>query len=210
MLYSINEQNATVALQNVRSRNRRREITEPGLSFVAPAPDAVHPYLLFLGQDIKDLHVHEAVVAAAAVKSGGGCRCKVSIHTSAYQIISRTFRKSSNTSSTATSGCICKDCNLNRNAPSPLQLQRTRLPGNAVGIIRNRPPKRGGGRVNEVIPRKTQVEVTGPLQDDREARDQKRCGYRRQLVETHRGASTEAHRKQTPKNDFDFQSTCKN
>jgi protein LSM14 len=60
MLYSINEQNATVALQNVRSFGTEgREKIEPGLAFVAPAPDAVHPYLLFRGQDIKDLHVHE-------------------------------------------------------------------------------------------------------------------------------------------------------
>lgn len=60
MLYSINETNATVALQNVRSFGTEgREITEPGLAFVAASPDAVHPYLLFRGQDIKDLHVHE-------------------------------------------------------------------------------------------------------------------------------------------------------
>jgi protein LSM14 len=59
-LYSINEANATVALQNVRSYGTEgREKTEPDTSFVAPQ-DAVHPYLLFRGQDIKDLHVHEA------------------------------------------------------------------------------------------------------------------------------------------------------
>jgi protein LSM14 len=70
MLYSINEQNATVALQNVRSFGTEgRENTEPGLAFVAPAPDAVHPYLLFRGQDIKDLHVHEQAAAEEAAKA---------------------------------------------------------------------------------------------------------------------------------------------
>ena len=59
MLYSINEQNATVALQNVRSYGTEgREVNDPETDFVAPA-DQVHPFLLFRGQDIKDLHVHE-------------------------------------------------------------------------------------------------------------------------------------------------------
>lgn len=55
-LYSINETNATVALQNVRSYGT--EGREEEGKFVAPT-DAVHPFLLFRGQDIKDLHVHE-------------------------------------------------------------------------------------------------------------------------------------------------------
>ena len=61
ILYSINEQDATVALQDVRSFGTEgREKAEAGGSgaFV-PAADAVHPYLLFRGCDIKDLHVHE-------------------------------------------------------------------------------------------------------------------------------------------------------
>lgn len=59
-LYSINESNATVALQNVRSFGTEgREKTDPSCTFVAPQDD-VHPYLLFRGCDIKDLHVHEA------------------------------------------------------------------------------------------------------------------------------------------------------
>ncbi len=58
-MYSINEQNATVALQNVKTFGTEgRELAEEGCIFVAPA-DTVHPYLLFRGQDIKDLHVHE-------------------------------------------------------------------------------------------------------------------------------------------------------
>jgi protein LSM14 len=60
VLYSINEQNATVALQNVRSFGTEgREATEQLLAFVGPSDD-VHPFLMFRGQDIKDLHVHEA------------------------------------------------------------------------------------------------------------------------------------------------------
>jgi protein LSM14 len=59
VLYSINEQNATVALQNVKTFGTEgRELAEEGCIFVAPT-DTVHPYLLFRGQDIKDLHVHE-------------------------------------------------------------------------------------------------------------------------------------------------------
>lgn len=58
-LYSINESDATVALQNVKSYGTEgREKAEEGCTFVPPQ-DAVHPYLLFRGQDIKDLHVHE-------------------------------------------------------------------------------------------------------------------------------------------------------
>lgn len=55
-LYSINEGDATVALQNVKSYGT--EGREQGGTFVPPQ-DAVHPYLVFRGSDIKDLHVHE-------------------------------------------------------------------------------------------------------------------------------------------------------
>lgn len=65
VLYSINESDATVALQNVRSFGTEgREKGEPPAAdgtpaaFVPPS-DAQHPYLLFRGCDIKDLHVHE-------------------------------------------------------------------------------------------------------------------------------------------------------
>eukprot|EP00567_Pseudictyota_dubia_P015307 CAMPEP_0197442860 /NCGR_PEP_ID=MMETSP1175-20131217/8774_1 /TAXON_ID=1003142 /ORGANISM="Triceratium dubium, Strain CCMP147" /LENGTH=107 /DNA_ID=CAMNT_0042973413 /DNA_START=45 /DNA_END=364 /DNA_ORIENTATION=- len=80
-LYSINEADATVALENVRSygtEGREKLVpprkpspdpetgevdeskVEPGEGgvFVA-AGEGVHPYLLFRGCDIKDLHVHE-------------------------------------------------------------------------------------------------------------------------------------------------------
>mmetsp|Transcript_120713 Transcript_120713/g.346851 ORF Transcript_120713/g.346851 Transcript_120713/m.346851 type:complete len:354 (+) Transcript_120713:220-1281(+) len=66
-LYSINEANATVALQNVRSYGTEgREQLDPETSFVAPQ-DAVHPYLLFRGCDIKDLHVHETTTEKPAI-----------------------------------------------------------------------------------------------------------------------------------------------
>lgn len=65
VLYSINESDATVALQNVRSFGTEgREKGEPTAAdgtpaaFVPPS-DTQHPYLLFRGCDIKDLHVHE-------------------------------------------------------------------------------------------------------------------------------------------------------
>ena len=65
-LYSINESNATVALQNVRSYGTEgREKTDSSTAYVAPQ-DSVHPYLLFRGCDIKDLHVHEAAAAKPA------------------------------------------------------------------------------------------------------------------------------------------------
>jgi protein LSM14 len=60
VLYSINESDSTLALQNVRSFGTEgREKTEENTTFVAPQ-DKVHAYLLFRGCDIKDLHVHEA------------------------------------------------------------------------------------------------------------------------------------------------------
>lgn len=60
-LYSINEADATVALQNVKSYGTEgREQTDPSGTFV-PAQDTVHPYLVFRGSDIKDLHVHERI-----------------------------------------------------------------------------------------------------------------------------------------------------
>ena len=69
-LYSINEADATVALQNVKSYGTEgREKMDEGCTFVPPQED-VHPYLLFRGQDIKDLHVHEkTAVAVEAVET---------------------------------------------------------------------------------------------------------------------------------------------
>jgi protein LSM14 len=64
-LYSINEANATVALQNVRSYGTEgRERIDASTTYVAPQ-DSVHPYLLFRGCDIKDLHVHESAAQPA-------------------------------------------------------------------------------------------------------------------------------------------------
>jgi len=60
-LYSINESDATVALADVRSYGTEgREKFDASVSYVPPQ-DAVHPYLLFRGCDIKDLHVHERI-----------------------------------------------------------------------------------------------------------------------------------------------------
>jgi len=59
VLYSINETNSTLALQNVTSFGTEgREKTDPSTAFVAPQ-EGIHAYLLFRGCDIKDLHVHE-------------------------------------------------------------------------------------------------------------------------------------------------------
>eukprot|EP00538_Stauroneis_constricta_P011465 CAMPEP_0119554644 /NCGR_PEP_ID=MMETSP1352-20130426/7068_1 /TAXON_ID=265584 /ORGANISM="Stauroneis constricta, Strain CCMP1120" /LENGTH=359 /DNA_ID=CAMNT_0007601259 /DNA_START=66 /DNA_END=1143 /DNA_ORIENTATION=+ len=64
-LYSINQANATVALQNVRAYGTEgREKEDPSTGYVAPQ-DSIHPYLLFRGCDIKDLHVHENASAPA-------------------------------------------------------------------------------------------------------------------------------------------------
>lgn len=49
-----------MALQNVRSYGTEDRDTE---TFAAPQ-DQVHPYLLFRGCDIKDLHVHESSTGA--------------------------------------------------------------------------------------------------------------------------------------------------
>lgn len=60
-LYSINESDATVALQDVKSfgTEGRELLDTTGSSTFVPPNDVVHAYLLFRGQDIKDLHVHE-------------------------------------------------------------------------------------------------------------------------------------------------------
>mmetsp|Transcript_21964 Transcript_21964/g.45163 ORF Transcript_21964/g.45163 Transcript_21964/m.45163 type:complete len:364 (-) Transcript_21964:268-1359(-) len=59
ILYSINETNSTLALQNVTSFGTEgREKSDPSTAFVAPQ-EGIHAYLLFRGCDIKDLHVHE-------------------------------------------------------------------------------------------------------------------------------------------------------
>jgi protein LSM14 len=60
VLYSINEANATVALQNVKSfgTEGREKLDPENTAFVAPQ-EGIHAYLLFRGCDIKDLHVHE-------------------------------------------------------------------------------------------------------------------------------------------------------
>ena len=72
ILYSINETNSTLALQNATSFGTEgREKTDPATSFVAPQ-EGIHAYLLFRGCDIKDLHVHEqeqeTTASQAAVK----------------------------------------------------------------------------------------------------------------------------------------------
>jgi hypothetical protein len=69
ILYSINEADATVALQNVKSYGTEgRENLNPETQFVAPQ-EGIHAYLMFRGCDIKDLHVHEQPDASEASKS---------------------------------------------------------------------------------------------------------------------------------------------
>lgn len=52
-----------MALQNVRAYGTEGRQTDDGIA--VPASEQIHPYLLFRGQDIKDLHVHENVAAPA-------------------------------------------------------------------------------------------------------------------------------------------------
>lgn len=65
-LYSINEKDTTLALQNVRSFGTEgREKNDPtGNTAAVPPQEGVHAYLLFRGCDIADLHVHEEQAAA--------------------------------------------------------------------------------------------------------------------------------------------------
>ena len=54
-LYTINTQESTVALQNVRSfGTENRKPDNP-----IPAPSEIYDYIIFRGSDIKDLHVCE-------------------------------------------------------------------------------------------------------------------------------------------------------
>ena len=68
VLYSINESDATVALQDVKSfgTEGRELLDTTGQTNFVPPQDTIHAYLLFRGQDIKDLHVHEKQATAAA------------------------------------------------------------------------------------------------------------------------------------------------
>ena len=69
VLYSINETDSTLALQNVTSFGTEgRDKSDPATAFVAPQ-EGVHPYLLFRGCDIKDLHVHEQQTETADAAS---------------------------------------------------------------------------------------------------------------------------------------------
>lgn len=70
-LYSINEGDATVALQDVKSYGTEgRELLDTtGASTFVPPNDVVHAYLVFRGQDIKDLHVHEKAKTEETVTS---------------------------------------------------------------------------------------------------------------------------------------------
>lgn len=64
-LYSISETDSTVALQNCTAHGTEgREAAAAGEAFVPPQ-EQVHPYLLFRGCDIKDLHVHESASATS-------------------------------------------------------------------------------------------------------------------------------------------------
>lgn len=58
-----------VALQDVKSYGTEgRELLDAtGMSTFVPPNDIVHPYLLFKGQDIKDLHVHEKTAAVTHI-----------------------------------------------------------------------------------------------------------------------------------------------
>mmetsp|Transcript_1689 Transcript_1689/g.3949 ORF Transcript_1689/g.3949 Transcript_1689/m.3949 type:complete len:283 (-) Transcript_1689:530-1378(-) len=78
-LYSINEAESTVALENVRSYGTEgRELLDTtGASTFVPPQDIVHAYLLFRGQDIKDLHVHEkASEASSPAASASGANAE--------------------------------------------------------------------------------------------------------------------------------------
>jgi len=75
VLYSINEADSALALQNVRAFGTEGREKVDSSNYIGPQ-DAVHPYLLFRGCDIKDLHVHEkkpkATVSEAVAHSSSG------------------------------------------------------------------------------------------------------------------------------------------
>jgi protein LSM14 len=202
MLYSINEQNATVALQNVRSFGTEgREITEPGLSFVAPAPDAVHPYLLFRGQDIKDLHVHEAAAAAAAEEEAAAAA-------KAAQ---------ASTTPTAPTPAPVKSAAAPRPTPpkavaaantAPPKQERTKpAPAASSAPLEEKGhsprPQSGAGRGNSG-PKKDAGRGNGGAR--RQRNDQVAVGTGASLLKRTARGAVNGGASETPKNDFDFQS----
>jgi hypothetical protein len=63
-----------VALENVKSYGTEgRELLDTsGNSAFVPPQDVVHAYLLFRGQDIKDLHVHEKAAEETLTNDAAG------------------------------------------------------------------------------------------------------------------------------------------
>jgi protein LSM14 len=200
MLYSINEQNATVALQNVRSFGTEgREITEPGLSFVAPAPDQVHPYLLFRGQDIKDLHVHEAAAAAAAAEAAAAEEAALKSNSDATATPATTapLKAAAAPRPPAEKTAPPKQEHTKsapaRAAPQALE-EKGHYPKPQGGGGRGSAPKREAGRGNGGGARRQR------------SHEQVAVGTGASLLKRTARGAVNGGASETPKNDFDFQS----
>jgi protein LSM14 len=140
VLYSINEENSTVALQNVRSFG-----TEGRGEQVVAASDAVHPYMVFRGQDIQDLHVHEDEAGTApppepasgpAAAPAPASRPSSNVASSGPPVATHQGKATSNDNATATTttrnapaaGAVTTDENARGAAgakPPPPQAQRS-------------------------------------------------------------------------------------
>jgi protein LSM14 len=189
MLYSINEQNATVALQNVRSFGTEgREITEPGLSFVAPAPDAVHPYLLFRGQDIKDLHVHEAAAAAAAEEEAAAAAAAAKAASTKAPVKATTAPRPTPPAAASTKTAPPRQ---ERTKPTPAAPQAALQGGGGRG---SSGPKKDAGRGN------------GGARQRQRSQDEVAVGTGASLLKRTARGAVNGGASETPKNDFDFQS----
>jgi protein LSM14 len=197
MLYSINEQNATVALQNVRSFGTEgREKIEPGLAFVAPAPDAVHPYLLFRGQDIKDLHVHEQQPTEEEAAKADAAAATLTPATTTATPKAAAPRPSPAVVSEKAAPPKPKSASAPAPAAPPAALEEkshySRPQGNGGGG----PPKKEGGRGGG----------GGGTRRQRSNDPNLAVGTGASLLKRTARGAVNGGASETPKNDFDFQS----
>jgi len=197
-LYSINEQDATVALQNVKSYGTEgREQQDPTGTFV-PTQDAIHPYLVFRGSDIKDLHVHEKVQPSP------------SSSTSAPQQQKPTTATSTNDGPTTTSSPEVKK--PEKSSSDPTSKHVSKAPSSSPRVQRTKEPN-GRNNDNKATPKNSSSRNNNRQRGGSRKNNnpQHQVGTGASLLNRKaRGAVDSANILPTPEDDFDFESNLAN
>lgn len=132
-LYSINEQNATVALQNVRSFG-----TEGRPGAEVPPSNDMHPFLVFRGQDITDLHVHEEAAESTTATATPNPAPATTTTTAPPEASSKPAPAPATTEKTPASA-------VNSTAPAAAVVSPPAAPAASKESSKENEPKRGGG-----------------------------------------------------------------